>query len=228
MNVRTTALLPGSEERTQAVRAGIRAEVLTVGWMPVEAAIAIGAGLVARSVLLVAFGFDSVIELASGLALLWRLAMESSGRPQVHVERAERAATWAVAIALSLLCFYIVVSSGYGLVTRSKPDQSPAGIGLAVAALVVMPLLARTKRRIAWQLNSASLLGDAACSMTCAAMAGTMLMGLVLNAVLHWWWAEYLASLSFLYWLAPEARAALRAAFRGEPSLGCCDEGCGA
>jgi divalent metal cation (Fe/Co/Zn/Cd) transporter len=227
MNTRALALPPGSEERAQAVRAGLRAEVLTMGWMLVEAVIAIGAGLVSRSVLLVAFGFDSVIELASAFVLFRRLSMEASARQLDRVEGAERMAAWTVAIALILLSIYIIVSSGYGLVAGSKPDESPAGIGLAVAALFVMPLLARTKRRIAWQLDSASLRGDAACSMTCAAMAGAMLIGLLLNAALHWWWAEYLASLSFLYWLVPEARAALHAASEGQTAHGGCHESCG-
>ena len=227
MNVRAPALLPSGAERVQAVRAAIQAEVLTVGWMLVEAAIAIGAGLVSRSALLVAFGVDSVIELSSGFVLLWRLSLEASGQPLDRVQRAERMAAWTVGIALIFLSIYIVVSSGFGLLIGSKPHESPAGIGLAVAALFIMPLLARTKRRIAGQLNSASLRGDAACSMTCAAMASTMLVGLLLNAALHWWWAEYLASLTFLYWLVPEARAALHAASQGERVHGGCHGNCG-
>jgi divalent metal cation (Fe/Co/Zn/Cd) transporter len=227
MNVRTLTPLPSGVEREQAVRAGIRAEVLTVGWVFVEAAIAIGAGFASRSVLLVAFGVDSVIELVSGFVLLWRLSMEASGHPLERVERAERMAAWAVGIALLLLSIYIVMSAFLGLLAGAKPGESPAGIGLAVAALFIMPALARTKQRIAGQLHSASLRGDAACSMACAAMAGTMFIGLLLNAVLNWWWAEYLASLTFLYWLVPEARAALRAGSQGKRGRPCLHGSCG-
>jgi divalent metal cation (Fe/Co/Zn/Cd) transporter len=227
MNVRTLTLIPSGAERARAVRAGIQAEVLTVGWMFVEAAVAIGAGVGSRSLLLVAFGVDSVIELVSGFVLLWRLSMEASGQPLDRVERAERMAAWAVGIALTLLSIYIMMSAGRGLLVGARPDESPAGIGLAVAALFIMPVLARTKRRIAGQLNSASLRGDAACSMTCAAMASAMLIGLLLNAVLHWWWAEYLASLALLYWLVPEARATLYAASQGNGSCVCRPGSCG-
>lgn len=226
MNVRTLTLIPSGAERARAVRAGIQAEVLTVGWMSVEAAVAIGAGLASRSVLLVAFGVDSVIELVSGFVLLWRLSMEASGHPLDRVERAERMAAWTVGVALTLLSIYIIMSAGHGLVVGARPDASAAGIGLAVAALLIMPALARTKRRIAGQLNSASLRGDAACSMTCAAMAGAMLIGLLLN-VLHWWWAEYFASLTLLYWLVPEARATLHAASQGKGSGVCHHGSCG-
>src|SRR5579884_3988113 len=89
--------------RRLELRAGVRIELVTVGWMLVEAAVAIGAGVAARSVLLTSFGLDSVIELASGGVLLWRLWVEMRGRPAVRVERAERAAAWVTAVALSLL-----------------------------------------------------------------------------------------------------------------------------
>ena len=225
MNVRTPAPLPSGVERAQAVRAGIRAEVFTVGWMFIEAAIAIGAGVASRSVLLVAFGIDSIIELVSGFVLLWRLSMEASGQSLDRVARAERMAAWVVGIALTFLSIYIIISAGRGLLVGARPEESPAGIGLAVAALFVMPVLARTKWRVAGQLNSASLQGDAACSMTCAAMASTMLIGLLLNAALHWWWAEYLASLTFLYWLVPEARATLCAASERKGGCRCLHQG---
>lgn len=221
MVVRTLTPLPHGGERAQAVRAGMRAEVLTVGWMLIEAAISIAAGVVSRSALLVAFGVDSVIELVSGSVLLWRLSMEASGQPLDRVQRAERMAAWTAGVALIFLCIYIAISSGRGLVVGSRPDGSPVGIGLAVAALFIMPLLARTKGRIAGQLESASLRGDAACSVACAAMASTMLIGLLLSAVLHWWWAESVASLTFLYWLVPQARATLHAASQGETACGC-------
>ncbi len=199
------------------VRAGVRIEVFTVLWMIVEAAVSLGAGLVAGSILLTAFGLDSVIELASGAILLWRLSVDAHGGDHARVVQAERRAAWVVGIALALLCVYVLASSIYGLVAHAKPEGSPVGIAISLAALIVMPWLARTKRRLAVQLdNSGALRGDAASSLTCAYMAGAVLVGLVLNALLHWWWAEDLAALVFLFWLVCETREALEEACGGD------------
>jgi len=197
------------------VRAGVRIEVFTVLWMFVEAAVSLGAGLVAGSLLLTAFGLDSVIELASGAILLWRLSVDARGGDHARVAQAEHRAAWVVGIALALLCVYVLASSIYGLIAHAKPEGSPVGITISLAAIVVMPWLALTKRRLAAQLDSGALRGDAASSLTCAYMAGAVLVGLVLNALLHWWWAEDLAALVFLFWLVGETREALEEA-RGD------------
>jgi len=197
------------------VRAGVRIEVFTVLWMIVEAAVSIGAGLVAGSVLLTAFGLDSVIELASGAILLWRLSVDARGGDHTRVEQAEHRAAWVVGIALTLLCVYVLASSIYGLVAHAKPEGSPIGIAISLAAIIVMPWLAVTKHHLAVQLDSGALRGDAASSLTCAYMAGAVLVGLVLNALLHWWWAEDLAALVFLFWLVGETREALEDAREG-------------
>ena len=197
------------------VRAGVRIEVFTVLWMFVEAAVSLGAGLVAGSLLLTAFGLDSVIELASGAILLWRLSVDARGGDHARDAQAEHRAAWVVGIALALLCVYVLASSIYGLIAHAKPEGSPVGITISLAAIVVMPWLALTKRRLAAQLDSGALRGDAASSLTCAYMAGAVLVGLVLNALLHWWWAEDLAALVFLFWLVGETREALEEA-RGD------------
>ncbi len=213
------------QERLRALGAGVRVEQATVAWMAVEGLVALGAGILAHSVLLVAFGLDSVIELVSGGVLLWRLWIEAAGGRLDRVARAEQRAAWVVGVSLAALCAYIVVTAAWALIEGVRPDPSPAGIVLAVAALIVMPLLVRAKRRIAAEINSAALRADAACSLSCAAMAAALLGGLGVNAILHWWWAEYLAALVFLYWLVPETWRALRAAARGEGA--CCDSACG-
>ncbi len=213
-------------ERGQAVRAGVRVEQLTIGWMAVEAIVALTAGVLARSVLLTAFGIDSVIELVTGGVLLWRLSTEARGGSLARVERAENRAAWVTGIGLVLLCLYIVASAGVGLWTHSRPESAPAGIVLALVALVGMPLLARRKRAIAARLDSAALRGDAACSLTCAYMAATLLVGLVLTAALGWWWAEDVAALGFLYWLVGEAREALDGARAGRGGCSCGDDAC--
>ncbi len=211
----------GRPDRARSISAGVRVEWVTVVWMFLEAAIAIGAGLLSRSILLAAFGIDSLIELLSGGVLLWRLTVEAAHGSLERVERAERRAAWIVGIALGALCLYIVATAAWGLVIGARPEKSLVGIAVAIAAVVGMPLLARAKRRIASQIDSAALRGDAACSSTCGAMAGALLVGLVANGALGWWWAEYLAALAFLYWLIPEARETLEAARTGRTRCGC-------
>lgn len=198
--------------RAQDVRYGVRLEVFTVLWMTVEAIVSIGAGILAGSLLLTAFGFDSVIELVSGGVLLWRLAVEARGGDTERVEGSERRAAMMVALALALLCVYVCASAIYGLLTSSKAEGSPVGISIAAAATIVMPGLGLWKRRLAARLNSGALRGDAASSFTCGYMAATVLAGLVLNALFHWWWAEDVAALVFLFWLVGETREAFEEA----------------
>jgi divalent metal cation (Fe/Co/Zn/Cd) transporter len=198
--------------RTAQVRFGVRIEVFTVLWMVVEAIVSIGAGIIAGSALLTAFGIDSVIELVSGGILLWRLLIEANGGEIERVEQAEHRAAWIVAISLALLCLYVLVTSMYGLVTQSRPESSFIGIAISAAAVIVMPWLAITKRSIAKRLDSGALRGDAASSLTCGYMAATVLVGVALNALFHWWWAEDIAALVFLFWLLQETREALEEA----------------
>lgn len=209
-----------------AASVGVRIELLTVIWMVVEAAVAIGAGVVAHSALLVAFGLDSVLELVTGSALLWRLWTEQRGESLARVERAERVAAWITGIGLALLCVYIVALAALDLVTRSEAATSTVGLALAAVAVVGMPVLAWRKRVIARQLNSVALRGDAACSLSCAYMAGALLVGLALHALLGWWWIESVALVSFLYWLVPEAREALEGARAGRAACSCGDDDC--
>jgi divalent metal cation (Fe/Co/Zn/Cd) transporter len=208
------------------LQAGVRIEIVTVVWMTVEALIAIAAGILARSVLLTAFGFDSVIELVSGGALLWRLATEARGRSLARVERAENRAAWIAGIGLVLLCVYVVATSALSLWSYNHPDRSLVGIGLAMVALVLMPVLVWQKRRIAARINSPALRADAACSLTCAYMAATLLVGLALTALFGWWWTDALAALALLYWIVPEAREALEGARAGQAACGCGDPSC--
>ncbi len=183
---------------------GVRIEVVTILWMVIEMTVSIGAGIAARSVLLTAFGVDSLIELVSGSILLWRLSVEQRGGDLVNVKRAERRAAWVVAASLALLCAYVLISSVYLLLTHSQPESSVIGIGISAAALLIMPWLAVSKRKIAKRINSAALAGDAANSLTCAYMAGTVLAGLIFNILFGLWWVEYIAALVFLVWLFRE------------------------
>ena len=219
-------LLRIPSQRDALVRAGIRIELLTIGWMLLEAAVAVGVGIVARSVALTAFGLDSVVELVTGGILLWRLVTEANGASLERVEQAEHRAAWVTGIALVVLCGYVVATAALSLFTGIHAETSPIGIGLAVVAVVGMPVLAWRKRAIAMPLGSAALRGDAACSITCAYMAGTLLVGLTLNALFGWWWADSLAAVGLLVWLVPEAREAIEGARAGHGACVCGEDDC--
>lgn len=198
--------------RTTALRAGIQLELATVAWMSVEAALAIMAGIAAGSVLLTAFGADSLIELLSGATLLWRLRTEASGGDIQRVEAAERRAERISAVLLVLLCACVLATSIAGLAVRLEPQKSFLGIAVAAVAVVVMPLLAWRKRRVNQALRSPALRADVAETVTCAYLAGTTLLGVVINAVTGLWWVEYLAAFVIVFWLVREAREAVEAA----------------
>ncbi len=198
------------------IRSGIRIEVITIVWMVMEMALSIAAGIAAHSLLLTAFGLDSLIELISGSILLWRLLVESRGGELESIERAEHRAAWVVAISLGLLSAYVAISSIYGLTSRSKPESSIIGMGVSVAAILIMPILAVAKRRISKRIKSEALAVDAINSITCAYMAGTVLVGLGLNRLFGWWWVEYIAALLFLFWLVRETWEAFHEARNGQ------------
>jgi len=191
-----------------AVRAGVRAEVVTILWMIAEAALAVVAGVQARSVLVIAFGFDSVIELLSAGVLLWRIRNESS--PQA--EEIERRSAMISGALLMLLCGYIATSSAVGIMRHIQPEPSALGLAVAASAAVLMPLLAAWKRRINRELKSAALRADITETLACAYMAGVVVAGVLLNRFLHVWWIEYAATLAILLWIGHEAKEALEAA----------------
>ena len=212
-------------QRTGQLRLGVRIELITIIWMTVEAAIAITTGLATRSVSLQGFGIDSIIELIAGGVLLWRLLVEQRGGTTAAVERAERRAAWITSISLFVLAAYIVADSAFAFLTRSRPEASWWGIGLAIAATIVMPLLWQGKLRIARRIESAALKADAMCSITCAYMAITLLVGLLLNKFFGWWWADPLAALALVYFIIKEGREALHEARTGE-ACSCGEEEC--
>jgi divalent metal cation (Fe/Co/Zn/Cd) transporter len=184
--------------------------------MAVEAVLAIGAGIVARSVLLTAFGFDSVIELISGVTLLWRLSSEARGSAPRSIESIERRATVISAALLVLLCAYLALVGLAGIVTRLHPAGSWLGVGVSVAAVVVMPMLAWRKRRVNAVMGSAALKADIAETITCAYMAAATLAGAGLNLLFGLWWAEYAAAVALLVFIVTETREAVAASRHGD------------
>ncbi|HEV2415957.1 MAG TPA: cation transporter [Candidatus Dormibacteraeota bacterium] len=201
--------------RAAALRRGVRLEEFTVAWMALEAVLAIAAGVAARSVLLTAFGADSLIELLSGVTLLWRLRVEAGGRDSARVEFVEQRAVWISAALLILLCAYVALTSIAGFVLRIEPERSWLGVAVSAAAVVVMPWLAGRKRAANQTIQSSALRADVAESVTCAYLAGVTLIGAAINAVSGLWWVEYVAAVFLLWWLVPEAREALEDARRG-------------
>jgi divalent metal cation (Fe/Co/Zn/Cd) transporter len=220
------SLSVSSPAQARAAWSGVWIELLTVGWMLAEGAVAVTAGIAAHSSLLTAFGLDSGIELVSGGILLWRLTVQAQHRAVKQVERAERRSAWVVTVALGALCLYLVIGAGVTMLTRHTPDASVPGLVVAAVAIVGMPLLAWRKRQLATVLGSSALKGDAACSMTCAYMAGTLFLGLALTALWHWWWADSLASLAFLWFLLPETRGAWEGARQGTAACACEADDC--
>ncbi|MDQ2904333.1 MAG: cation transporter [Ktedonobacteraceae bacterium] len=206
------------------VRQGIWIEFVTIVWMVIEASIAISVGFATRSVSLQGFGIDSIVELIAGGILLWRLLVEQRGGSVERIEDAERRASWVTAISLFALAVYIVGDSTWSFFTQTRPESSWWGVGLAVAAAIIMPLLWQGKLRVAKRIGSAALKADAACSVTCAYMSLTLLAGLLLNRVFGWWWADPLAALALVYFLVQEGREALHEARTGEQCSCCADE----
>jgi divalent metal cation (Fe/Co/Zn/Cd) transporter len=194
-------------DRAQLVLRGQRLEYLTVAWNTLEAAVAIASGLMAGSIALVGFGLDSVIETLSGAILLWRLRRD---RDPVCREAAERQALRLVGAGFILLAIYVAVNAVKALVAHEPPEKSVPGICLALAALIVMPLLARAKRRVAAAIDSGALHADSRQADICAYLSAILVAGLLLNAVAGWWWADPVAALAMTPLIAREGIEALR------------------
>ncbi len=194
------------------VRLGVRLEALSIAWMVIEAAVGIGSGLAARSLPLTAFGIDSLIELVAGGVLLWRLSVEASGGSAARVVHAEKRASWIVGLALLGLAAYLVGFAVIDVVTRTGAAPTTLGLILAIASSVIMPFLARAKRRTGDVIGSAALRGDGACSMVCAYMAWTVVLALLVGTVFHWWWLNPLAALALVFFVVREGLEAIEAA----------------
>ena len=193
--------------RAQYVRRGVALEWFTIIYNSLEGLIALAAGFLSGSIALVGFGFDSAIEVTSGAALLWRLRGDASERTR---ERHEAAALRIVGVCFLVLALYVSYDALQSLVSREAPQRSIFGIVLAVASLIVMPLLALAKRRVAGHIASAALTADARQTQLCTYLSGILLCGLVLNASLGWWWADPVAALAMVPIIAKEGSDALR------------------
>jgi divalent metal cation (Fe/Co/Zn/Cd) transporter len=168
-------------------RRALRLEYLTVSWNLIEAFVAVGFGVAAGSIALIGFGFDSTIEVFAASVVIW----EFRG---VGEER-ERLALRLIALSFFVLAAYVTFESLRDLVVHAEPRESIPGIVLAAVSLVVMPLLALAKRRTGEAMRSATLIADAAETMLCSLLSLILLIGLVLNATVGWWWADPIAAI---------------------------------
>ena len=193
-------------ERLDALRRGRFLEYLTIIWNLLEGIISVGAGLLAGSIALVGFGIDSFIESLSGGALLWRLHLDAPERR----EKAERIALRVIGVSFLLLAAYVTVDATKALINREPPEATYLGIAIAALSLVVMPLLARAKRRVAKELHSHAMEADARQTDICTYLSAILLGGLLLNAVVGWWWADPVAALVMIPIIGKEGIEALR------------------
>ncbi len=194
-------------DRSMFIRRGLRLEYLTLAWNSLEALIAVIAGSVAGSIALVGFGIDSVIECSSGAVLVWRLRTDAEVHRREHVERT---ALRLVGISFLLLAAYVAYEAMSTLLKRDVPEHSLPGIVLAVASLIVMPLLACAKRVVAQGLNSSAMHADSRQTDLCAYLSAILLGGLLLNAALGWWWADPVAGFIMVPIITKEGVDALR------------------
>ena len=205
------AAAPGLE-RARLVRRARLLAWLGLGWHAVEAAVAIGAGIAASSVALVGFGADSLVEGVAGIVVLWRFAAARAAS-----EDAERRAQRLIGASFFAIAVYVAVESVRALTGGHEPEASWVGIALSAVTLVTMPPLALAKTRLGARLGSAATAGEGRQNMLCAYLSAALLVGLVANAALSWWWADPVAALL----IAAVALREGRKAWRGE-QCGCC------
>ena len=202
-----------AQGRPELVQRGQRLEYFTVFYNSAEALASLVAGFYAGSVSLVGFGLDSLIEVASGAALLWRLQQD---RQAARREQAERIALRIAGCCFLALAAYVAYESASTLIRREAPQGSVPGIVIAAVSVVVMPILARAKRRVAAQISSRALHADSRQADFCAYLSAIVLAGLLLNALAGWWWADPLAALAMVPLVAKEG-------LDGVQGKACCD-----
>ena len=188
----------------------VRLAWATIVWNVVEAVVAIGAGTAASSIALIGFGLDSTVEVMSAVVIVWQFRGLAEDR--------ERRALKLIAVSFFALAAYVGVQAIIDLLRRVEPKSSTVGIGLAIASLVVMPMLSRAKRRNGNAMGSATVVADSNQTKLCAYLSAILLAGLILNATAGWWWADPLAALSIAGLAVNEGREA----WRGEMCDDCC------
>ena len=200
-------------DRQAVARRGKRLEYFTIAWNSLEGLVALVAGALAGSISLVGFGIDSFIEVTSGTVLLWRMSVDADVRRR---ERNEQLSLRIVGVCFLALAAYVGYESISDLISKKAPEHSIPGIILACVSLVVMPLLSRAKKKVGNELGSAAMHADAKQTDFCVYLSAILLIGLLFNAVVEWWWADPLAGLIMVSIIAKEG-------FDGMRARTCCD-----
>jgi len=203
----------GASNRARLVQRGRNLEYFTIAYNSLEGLASVTAGLAAGSIALVGFGVDSVIEVISGSTLLWRLQADVDPERR---ERVEKISLRVVGVCFLLLAAYVGFDSIKSLIVREAPARSTVGIIIAIASLIIMPMLSGAKRRVARGIGSNSMAADAKQTELCTYLSAITLGGLALNALLGWWWADPLAAVVMIPIIAKEGIAALQ-------GKACCD-----
>lgn len=181
---------PGGGQRSALQRRGRHLEYLTTAWNSLEAVVAIVTGLAAHSLALVAFGLDSCIEVFASLVVLWHLG----GAPEIADPLRARRALRLIAGAFGVLAVYLAAQAAHALVERTRPESSPVGIGFMAATVVVMLVLARSKRRTGLALGNRPLVANGTMTFIDGCLAAGVLVALGLQATVGWWWTDPLAA----------------------------------
>ena len=200
-------------DRQGVAQRGKRLEYFTIGWNTLEGLVAVLAGALAGSISLMGFGIDSFIEVTSGTVLLWRMSVDADALKR---ERNEMLSLRIVGVCFLALALYVGYESVSDLVSREAPEHSIPGIVLACVSLVVMPVLSRAKKKVATGLGSSAMHADAKQTDFCVYLSAILLIGLLLNATLGWYWADPLAGLIMIPIIAKEG-------FDGMRARACCD-----
>lgn len=195
-------------DRSRWRRAALMLAWATIAWNSIEAIVAIASGAQAGSIALVGFGLNSIVEVGSAIVVVWQF----SG---ADVEREQRALK-LIAGSFFVFAVYVAGQAVWDLVARSQPEESVPGIVLAACSLVVMPVLAIAKHRLGRRMSSRTVVADSGQTMLCSYLSAILLVGLVANATLGWWWADPIAALVIAGLAVREGREA----WRGET---CCD-----
>jgi divalent metal cation (Fe/Co/Zn/Cd) transporter len=203
-----------NDARNVHVRRGTKLEHFTIAYNSLEGMVSVAAGLFAGSVSLIGFGFDSLIEVTSGGALLWRLHLDADA---VRREKAEKTTLQIIGWCFVALSIYILYDSGSTLLRHEAPERSIPGIIIAALSVIVMPVLAAAKKRVAAAIGSAAMQADSRQTDFCTYLSAILLCGLLLNALLGWWWADPVAALAMVPIILNEGVQSLK-------GKKCCDE----
>jgi len=185
------------------IKKALTLEYLLIAYNIAEAIVSVWAGLTAGSIALVGFGLDSIIEVVAAGTLVWRLKQHNCNDEEGE-SRLEKRAMRIVGVTFFLLAGYILFESVKSIVMIEAPQESFIGIVVAVLSLIIMPYLGLAKKKIAIQIGSKALEADAMETLICSYLSAILLTGLVLNALLGWWWADSIAGLVMVIFIVSE------------------------